>query len=876
VSPRLRIPASTYRLQFNAGFTFRDALRIVPYLHQLGISDLYCSPIFKATPGSQHGYDISDPTRLNPELGTEKDFESLVAELRKRKMGLLLDIVPNHMATGADNPRWMDVLENGPASAYASFFDIEWQSTAGKPLDNKVLLPVLGRPYGEALEAGEIQIALEKDRLFVRYSDQRFPVAPATQGLVFGSPESPHRQDPAAEIARVNADVNELDRLLEAQFYRLAYWRLASEELNYRRFFDIGELVGVRVEEPEVFDTMHRLVQELVRRGQVSGLRIDHIDGLYDPVRYLERLETLNGSGGRYVVVEKILDSEERLPREMKAQGTTGYDFLNLVNSVFVDREGIEELRRIYGRFTGIDQEFGAIVYDRKRRAAARLFAGEVGRLSKRLAIIATRDRVARDIPLIMLVYSLIDITASLQVYRTYTNSTTVSERDRRHIDAAIKRARRLAGDERRMPAYSFLQKLLTLDTPPDESTAQEWLRFVMQWQQLTGPAMAKGFEDTALYVYHPLLSLNEVGGDPEFHAESTGLEALHRRNEEFLRRWPHSLNATTTHDTKRSEGARARLNVLSELPREWRGRLTRWRSFNSGLKTASGGALAPDPNEEILLYQTLLGSWPLQQSEVADFKKRFQGYVVKAAREAKTHTSWLEPNEDYEERLLRFSDAILKRSPRNRFLRDFLGFHAGIAFYGAINSVAQVVLKTTSPGVPDFYQGGELWDFSMVDPDNRRPIDFPKRAKLLERLMGSGIDYQSLLARWRDGRLKMFVTQRALHFRNTHHDLFASGAYVPLRVSGRRSENICAFARSRNGQWSLTVVPRFCTRLTPPERFPLALTWKSDTLRLPAEAPRQWRNVFTGESLEATRGGLPLSKVFATFPVAILVGARP
>jgi (1->4)-alpha-D-glucan 1-alpha-D-glucosylmutase len=851
----VRHPTSTYRIQFNQDFTFRDALQIVPYLHQLGISDLYASPIFMSRPGSPHGYDVVDPTRLDPDLGSQEDFEELVAALRERDMSMLLDIVPNHMATGSENRWWMDVLEKGPDSSYARFFDIDWRSSHGKPnLENKVLLPILGRPYGEALEAREIQITRERGGFQVHYFDHRFPMSASSRESL----EAEH-------LDRINRDPIALDRVLEEQFYRLAFWRLASDELNYRRFFDIGELVGVRVENDEVLDATHDLVRRLLAAGKVRGVRIDHVDGLYDPIRYLNRVRHLTGPDETYVAVEKILESGEQLPDEMRVDGTTGYDFLNLVNSVFVDRAGLDSLRETYCEFTGIRDDFASIVYVRKRRAVARLFAGEVGRLGKRLAAIAARDLIARDIPLPMLSHALIDITSSLPVYRTYTNTPLVSEQDRRHIDTAMETARRLGGDERRVGAYEFLRRLLVLDTT-DTETAERWLRFVMQWQQLTGPAMAKGFEDTALYVYHPLLSLNEVGGDPEFPEASTGVEALHRRNLIFRRRWPHTMNTTTTHDTKRSEGARVRLNVLSEFPEEWRTRLRRWHQQNESKRKRSGTRAVPDRNEEVLIYQSLLGSFPLSDAEIPDFRKRFAEFVIKAAREAKTHSSWLEPHQDYEKLLQKFAASILRPSAENRFLTDFLSFHRKVAFFGSISSLAQVVLKVASPGIPDFYQGGELWDFSMVDPDNRRPIDYRARARSLRRVERIG-DAASLLRNWRDGGIKLFVTLRALHLRNENHELFASGDYVPISASGAFRRNVVAFARTDGRKWILVVVPRLSSALTRPEQFPVGGFWGNTRLRLPKEAPRRWINRFTSETVSSTN----LATILKTFPVAML-----
>jgi len=949
-----RVPGSTYRLQFNKGFRFEDARELVPYLQALGITDLYASPIFQARRGSTHGYDVTDPTCLNPELGTAEEFESLVRELKNHRMGLLLDIVPNHMAASPENRWWTDVLENGPTSPYAAYFDIDW-SPATNAVEDKVILPILGGPYRSVLENQELILGLDKDGFSIHYYNTRLPLQPksyrrifahriatlekavgtahpafralvdfinAIQKLPVGSPVDPrlfeerHREKQIMKArlwslyqshSEITTFLNNnlrifngtkgnptsfdlLDELLADQAYQLGFWRVAREQLNYRRFFDISDLVSVRVENPTVFQATHALIFELINAGKVTGLRADHIDGLYDPLEYFQRLQasivpeaqTQEIPPRFYVVVEKILIGDEALPEDWPVHGTTGYEFIKAVNMLFVDPRGIRTLDKVNATFTSIEASFQDVVYHRKKQVMKELFMGEVRSLAHDLNWVAEQDRHARGLRGEQLSQALVEVTACLPIYRTYIRDREVSPHDRPFIEQALREAKR------RHPAPStaaldFLQRLLLLDFPaslPDDER-EAWLRFVRRWQQFTGPIMAKGLEDTSLYVYNRLISLNEVGGDPA--ARGLSVEAFHRHNVASGTRWPYTMNATSTHDTKRSEDVRARINVLSELPDEWAKRLRLWSHWNRPQKRQVNGKLVPDPNEEMLLYQTLIGAWPLVKKEVPAFRKRLKAYMIKAAKEAKVHTSWIDPNADYEQALVAFVDLILKASNRNKFLPDFLRFQKQTAFYGAFNALAQVLLKLASPGVPDFYQGTELWDFSLVDPDNRRPVDFTKRARFLQDLKRRekkdilGL-VSKLLARWEDGRIKLFVTSRALDFRKAQTELFLEGDYLPLYASGRRKEQVCAFARRKELAWNLVVVPRLFAKLVPEGKVPLGQrVWGTGQLILPPGAPARWLNIFTGETLKVSsasgRKVLPLKSVFQHLPVALLSG---
>jgi (1->4)-alpha-D-glucan 1-alpha-D-glucosylmutase len=958
-----RIPTATYRIQFNLHFRYADARDLVPYLHELGISDLYASPHFKAKRGSSHGYDTADPQRISSELGTEEEFEELVQKLKHYGMGLLLDIVPNHMSASSDDPWWMDVLENGPSSAYSNYFDIDWHPATTKAAflqENKVLLPLLGDLYGNVLENQELALKLDENGLFIRYGEHRFPLDPksyapivqqiledirasrsASAGAVHDlsavmewirllphytstSPEEREQRqinakrmkeslwriylgDPDATrifdeiLRRINGkredhtSFNQLDQILDVQPYRLAHWKIGLEEINYRRFSDVNELIGLRVEDPVVFANQHAQILQLVQKGRVTGLRVDHVDGLYDPLGYLQLLQRSLGSGNGdspaqnlYIVVEKILGERESLPEEWPVCGTTGYDFLNAVNALFVDPQGLAALEQIYTRFTGSTASFAEVSCAGNRKVMEQLFAGEVHALIHHLGKLAAQNRRARDLPLYELEQLLIEVTACLPVYRTYMRDSRVSPRDRAFLNRALEIARsRTPRSNVSDAAFAYLHRVLFLDPPfYGQGREAEFLRFVMRWQQFTGPVMAKGLEDTAFYVHNSLVSMNEVGGDPLREALPLDVQAFHLFNQERQARWPHTLNATSTHDTKRGEDVRARVNVLAELPDEWAACLGRWSRWNQVKKKVVGNHVAPSPNEEVLLYQTMLGAWPLQAEEVPAFVDRLKTYMVKASREAKIHTDWINPNPAHESALERFVESVLDSTQKNRFLTDLLRFQEKIAYYAAWGGLSQTLLKATSPGLPDFYQGTELWDFNLVDPDNRRPVDFQKRVRMLEFLKEQEPKdlaqvARELVDRWQDGRIKLYLTWKALEFRRLHHTLFQRGDYVSLSAAGKYAENVCAFARRQGSSWIVVAVPRLLSRLVDPGEPPIGrAVWGPGNLVLPRSAPASWRNVLTGETTTARSTGrirtIRLENVFHSFPVALLEGTGP
>jgi (1->4)-alpha-D-glucan 1-alpha-D-glucosylmutase len=906
-------PGATYRLQFNQGFRFVDGRDLVPYLNDLGITDMYSSPRFKARRGSSHGYDIANPLRVNSELGTEEDFDEMAMKLRNYGMGLVVDTVPNHMAASYENPWWTDVLENGAASPYASFFDINWHPMVAKAAflqENRVLLPILGDLYGNVLANGHLSLKIEDTGMYVRYYDTRLPLDPKSYAQVLKHcppldelrpiidelAALPDRNDLDPEgigrrrlgIARAKAALwnavqsspevrqavdeallffstseDDLDRVLSAQAYRLAYWKIGFEEINYRRFFDINDLVGLRVELPEVFDKRHDKTFELVRSGKVTGLRIDHIDGLWDPRCYLARLQS---NAPTYIVVEKILGRAERLPESWPVSGTTGYEFLNAVNGIFIDPQGLARLEEIYAARTGNYMPFAETCYRSNKLVIEMLFTGDINALGHRLGGLAAEHRQARDVRLSELTQALVEVTACLPVYRTYISGFEISPSDRSTIETTLDLARRrTSGEEISDSAFDFLRSVLLLDPPYYlQHRKHEWLDFVMNWQQFSGPVMAKGLEDTATYRHNSLLSLNEVGGDPLRDRPPFNLREFHEFNRQRLASMPDTLNATATHDTKRGEDMRARLNVLTEIPDEWDRRLERWMAWNQDKKISVAGAMAPGTGEEILIYQTLLGAWPIREEEEASFRERVQEFMIKALREAKQNSSWIAPHEEYEQAVVKFIEAILE--PASEFTRDFAELKESLIRGGVRNSLGQVLIKIASPGVPDFYQGTELWQFSLVDPDNRRPVDYRRRIEMLETLRRRESEdriglVRELAANPLREEMKLWVTHKALQFRKANRELFARGEYLPLEARGSAARHICAFARRSKPQWAVVVAPRWSNGLT---------DWDDTELGMPgdAPAPSEWHDAITGLTPASWR----LADILREFPVAMLV----
>ncbi len=902
---------ATYRLQFHRGFTFHDARALIPYLAELGISHLYASPIMEARPGSSHGYDIINHNRINPEIGGEADFQTLVAELHAHDMGLILDIVPNHMGVGGrDNAWWLDVLEWGEDSPFSGYFDINWDA-ARADLKGRVLLPVLGDQYGVILEQGGIELRLDQaDGSFSAwYFDHRFPISPHFYATIIEESVGPLAglaqefaavgscppviarervvvlkrrlaeiaREPIAAAAIATAlqafngraggpeNFGRLHRLLDAQAYRLAYWRVATEEINYRRFFNINDLAGLRVELPQLFEDTHRLVFGMIRRGEVQGLRVDHIDGLFDPGEYCAALQR-RFAKPLYILVEKILARFERLP-DWPIAGSTGYDFINQALALFVDPSGEATMTRLYRQFTARDADFDATLRACKIRIMRVNLASEMNVLAGRFHRLSMSEWRTRDFTLNGMLAALEEVIAAFPVYRTYVSDRGPSADDRHYIEWAVGQAKkqRRPGDT---TILDFVHDVITARWDGHAHPA-EVLQTAMQFQQVTGPVLAKASEDTAFYRYFRLLALNEVGGDPRRFGMSVA--AFHRLMQDRARSWPRAMITTATHDTKRGEDARLRLALLSEMPRDWGRKVSRWLRLNRRHRSEIDGEPVPDRNVEYLFYQTLIGVWPprlrLDDTDaVSRLAQRVEAYMTKAVREGKEASSWSNPNTDYETALRRFIGGVLDASRANPFLADFHDFVELLARPGAITSLAQLVLKLTVPGIPDIYQGGELWDFSLVDPDNRRPVDWEQRRALLHEVAAAG--FAGFSDDWEEGREKLFIMHRLLELRRRHPELFAAGDYMPLDVTGERGGNhLCAFAR-RHGETVLVVaVPRLVYRLY---QNVASANWGAAELIVPAQ--RGWRDVLTGRGWPGVER-LPVSDLLADFPVAVLQG---
>jgi (1->4)-alpha-D-glucan 1-alpha-D-glucosylmutase len=984
----LRRPAATYRLQVHAGFTLDDVSRVVDYLADLGITDGYLSPYLSARPGSTHGYDVFDHRRINAEIGDRQAHDRLLLKLKERGMGRVLDIVPNHMGVAGLNPFWMDVLELGPQSPYACYFDIEWKPLEDD-LDGRVLLPILEDQYGRVLESGKLVLKRDQGRFLISYGERELPIAPRSYATILE-----YRLDDLREMGEAEEDVQEvrslaasarllpssshvdaesvervgferdviksrlrrlveespriaayldetlevfqgrpgeatsfdpLHSLLEQQVYRLSSWRVASEEINYRRFFDINDLAGLRAEDPRVFEATHARIFRWIGEGGVTGLRIDHPDGLADPAGYLRRIQErlfLRACHDRYrveskqsadwqtvgrlirdryrsvldkeprsalarrfpVVVEKILTRDEPVPDDWTIDGTVGYEFLNALNGLFVAQEAKESILATYREFTGESTRFAEILFDAKRLITRSSLASERNALASKLARIAARDRRSRDFTRAELGRALGTIMAIFPVYRAYLQpGESATVRDRKMIERAVANARK------RNPTidpsvFDFVRSILLNEHPEGLPTAEIARReaFTIRFQQTTGPIQAKGLEDTTFYRYVPLVSLNEVGGDPSRFG--TTPDAFHNKNSRRLKRWAGGFLATATHDTKRGEDARIRINTLSELPEAWKEALARWSAANAPLKHETPRGLAPDAREEYLFYQTLIGSWPFGMEVDAitpEYVERVQAYMIKAAREAKVKTSWTDADPAHCEALKAFVAEALSIEKSGAFLQDFRSFQGRIELVGAVHSLSQSLIKLTSPGVADVYQGCELWDLSLVDPDNRRPVDFDRRAAFLadfksrlERGEDRGMLASALLAAPEDGAIKLYLHWVALNHRRSNADLYRLGEYLPLQVTGPHAHRVIAFARRLEGRTVVVVAPRLVVPLMDSEgdRMPIGTVWESTSIVLPQELQSQaWHDLLTDRRGSSGAGTLALADLFATLPVALL-----
>ncbi len=952
-------PTSTYRLQLTDQFGFKEATALIPYLDALGVGALYLSPPFETAPGSTHGYDVVDQNVLRAALGGEAGFVELARQAKAHSLGLVIDFVPNHMGIDPLNVWWNDVLENGPSSMYASYFDIDWKPVKDE-LENRVLVPVLGAQFGEVLERGEIRLEREEGTFFICYYHHRFPLAPRALPKVLTlrlselqaklDPTDVHLQDllsivtamekiaPRSEIdaesvaerarekevakrrlatlfaentlIRDFVDENvriingkpgdprsfdQMEELLQMQAYRLAHWRVAGEEINYRRFFDVNSLAAIRMENELVFDHTHALILRLLAEGSATGLRIDHPDGLYSPTAYFKRLQekyvvecarkihsemesaesfeevlphlrALAPNHALYVVVEKILEGEEPLPSGWQVDGTTGYDFLCDVGGLFVDQRNRQKIDGIYTRFVGANINFRELTYQKKKQVMTSSISSELNMLAHRLNRISEGDRHTRDFTLNELKRALIEFIACLPIYRTYVEGDRpedVDERDRRYIESTI------AVAKRRSPAMSgsifdFLRDILLLRCPDrlDDAQKRERIELVRNLQQITGSVMAKATEDTAFYVYNRLVSLNEVGCDPLVFG--IDVEAFHRHNARRLERAGGSLTATSTHDTKRGEDVRLRISALSEIPEEWEQQLQRFAEINRPHLNVTGDTPVPDENEQLLLYQTLIGTSP-DGGVDAEYVERMVAYMDKALKEAKVHTSWTNVDDQYHQAVAKFVRAILASA---EFLDVFAPFARKIAEAAQLSSLSQVALKLIAPGVPDIYQGDELWDLSLVDPDNRRPVDFERRRRALRQLSGffdPKRDRSPLLAELlspsalSEGTTKLFVTGEGLRLRRRAAALFAQGDYRPLEIRGRDADRVIGFSRTHGNQTVAVIAPRFFLRQ------PTARDWQGEVV-LPPDLPPNLVDLFSRKKIASGQ----LADCFRAFPLTI------
>ncbi len=877
-----RIPTATYRLQLHAKFGFEDAAKIADYLHQLGVSHVYCSPYLQAAPGSNHGYDVVDHHKVNEELGGSEAHGKFCKRLGECHLGQVLDIVPNHMAiSGRRNRLWWDVLENGPSSRYAPYFDIDW-NVPDETIRNKTLVPTLGDHYGRVLSRGEIKVERKGGEFVVKYFENEYPAAPKSLPIILSEAAvktgsdylaflshsldvlpRPTATDPVSlaqrhrdkELIRVllgrlfsevpfiaeavdavlkelNGNIDKLDQFLERQNFRLAFWRAAEQDLVYRRFFDVNTLVGLRMENPQVFADTHAVILNWLREGVLDGIRVDHPDGLLDPREYFERLR--KEAPDVWILGEKILEPGEKLRREWPIDGTTGYDYLNEVSGLFVDAAQEAEISRIYHEFTGAPTDYPAICRDKKHRVLRDLLGSDVNRLTTLLLDICKLHRDQRDYTRHDVIRAIREAVACFPVYRTYVlpERNEITSDDEHYVTEAIESAKR---HRREIEAdlFDFMRDILLLKVRgPLES------EFVMRFQQFTGPAMAKGVEDTAFYNYNRLVSLNEVGGDPGRFGIAP--EEFHKYCTETQGSFPNTMLGSSTHDTKRSEDVRARINLLSEIPEQWEAALKRWSEMNAGLK-AHG---APDPNTEYFLYQTLIGAWPIDA-------RRLLPYIEKAAREAKSQTTWLSPDKAFEEGVKHFVEGLYGSQSFQQELQDFV---RPLIEPGRINSLAQLLLKLTSPGIPDTYQGCELWDLSLVDPDNRRPVDYEKRRQLLAELPTLGA--KQIWDRCDEGLPKLWTTYRTLHLRRNRPECFGpEAAYTPIFAEGTKAEHLVGYARGKD---VMVLVPRLVMKL--------AGNWEDTTVMVPVGT---WRNQLT--DLIVSGGKQRLENIFAGFPIALL-----
>jgi (1->4)-alpha-D-glucan 1-alpha-D-glucosylmutase len=880
------IPIATYRLQFHGEFPLKEARRILPYLQKLGVSTLYASPIFGSRTGSMHNYDVVDPLHIDKEIGTLEDFRQLTRELHDHQMGWLQDIVPNHMAYDRDNIWLMDVLEKGPNSSYKNFFDINWDRHAD--WKGKIMVPFLGAPLDELLSKSEIKLNLTADGLKVTYYENAYPLNAKAYDQILGEFEFWQQLDKQPywiqvkeqlihhyqqneqfrkrldqKLEEISSNNQKMKALLDEQYYTLEYWKLSEQKINYRRFFTINDLICLSMESREVFDYYHQFIKQLIDEGLIQGLRVDHVDGLFDPKTYMDWLRELSGEQ-TYLLVEKILDWDEKLPEDWAGQGATGYEFLATVNKALTDPRGEAEFSNFYEEFTGDQHVYEDIIFSKKYFILTQKMGGELDNLLQ----------LAKDYELLPnpedkeWKQALAVFLSGFPVYRVYPKELPPAQEELQFVQEAAETARIQYSelDEKIRHWLSLFEK-----PTGEEERGKDIHRlfFVQRSQQFTGPLAAKGVEDTTFYTFNRLISHNEVGDTPAIFGIT--VQAFHEKMKDRLEEMPHAINATATHDTKRGEDARMRINVLSEIPEEWTQKVSRWSQMNEGFKKQIGERISPDANEEYFLYQVLLGVLPFSQKIDAELLERIRNYLIKAMREAKVNTDWSAPNEEYEQQVCAFAEKILQSG---EFVQELGTFAEKTTHFGVLNSLAQTLIKLTAPGVPDIYQGCELWDLSLVDPDNRRPVDYALRERMLDEIEKAHVDSAflfKLLNENGSGMVKLYLIHKVLEQRNDNSQVFSLGDYLPLEVSEEYDEQLIAFARRMGKQWFITLAPRNGSKLVEGLNWPIGdQVWKQAIVKLPEQAPERWTNVLNGQGLSGN-GELKLAEVFTDFPVALL-----
>ncbi len=912
------IPSSTYRLQVTKSFSFRNLRKILPYLDRLGISTIYSAPFFSARPGSTHGYDVTDPHILNSEIGTMPEFKALSEELKEKGMGWLQDIVPNHMAFDPGNSLLMDVLEKGNKSLYYNYFDINWEHPDPK-YQGKMMAPFLGKPLEVVIKNEELKLDFFQQSFYLRYYETRYPVSISSYQFILKQANRIHawagdeftsdyqnlisnfetlsdieEQDLYEEyaerlkkefsdtikedeeikglltsaVSNINRNKKLLQTLLDQQNFILSYWKDTEQEINYRRFFTVNDLICLNIQNEEVFHHYHQFIYYLYSRGMIQGLRIDHIDGLLDPTQYINRVREKFGDEA-YIIVEKILEWEEHLPSQWPIQGTSGYHFLACISHLYTDHQNREKFSEIYKKITKSSTEYENLVRDKKYFIITKRMFGELNNLMHYLEVtdlLPHEDEISHGKIREALAYFLV----FYPVYRVYGNKLPLIQDDLNIIQNALQDAENHASYLSK--EIDYLRKLFNGKADGNETYNENKLYFLMRCQQIAGPLAAKGVEDTAFYIYNRLISHNEVGDSPNIFGITT--DQFHDKMLDRLERNPLSINTTATHDTKRGEDARVRINVLSEIPEEWEQMMEQWRAVNKKYIKESENGKMPTPNDEYYIYQTLIGAFPMNgEQEEDNLQERVKEYMIKVTREAKVNTSWAEPKEEYENAVTAFTESILENQD---FLDTFIPFMQKIAHYGAIYSLAQALIKITAPGIPDIYQGCELWDLSMVDPDNRRPVDFDLRNQYLDKIEIKWKDQdfrKEILNNPEDGLIKMFTVHKALQHRRQAHELFSKGDYIPLQFKGKNASHAFGFVRKRGQMWSLVVVPgllvkeEFLNNTKPDFTF-----WSDTNVVLPEEAPHKWKNIFTNTDVNISKEH-NLQEIFENFPVILLHG---